>query len=120
MRKKICLIIVAIIMVIALASALFFGKRYIDNKKEIQSLFGNDKYLIEVVDNERKNFYIINYPEDDNFEVLKEYMKDLGYSYKPDERLGTLHLFEGKDGIYVECDVTYFNSYIECCLHFCD
>lgn len=121
MRKKFCLIItVIIIVVITITTILCFSKRYIGLQKEFQTIFGEDQYLIEIVDSEHTNFYIINDPKNNNFEILKEYMKNLGYYYNSDEQLGTLHYFDNKDGSVVKCDVTYFNNYIECCLHFHD
>lgn len=105
------------IIILILFLLLFFNYRN-SYKQDMISLFGENKYLVESIQENHVKLYSLNNKNEDGFASLSVYMKKRGYSYCPDKRLGTLHCFRNKNGDHAECEANYFNNYIEWDIYF--
>ena len=114
--KKI--ILVACVIVCLCLAIIFLQHRKIGFlKNDLNELFGENKYVIENVDDKHITFYAIN----DNyqgFDILINFMKDSGYKHVPNLQLGALHFFENSNGEKVSCEVTNRRTIVICDLYF--
>jgi len=96
-----------------LCGYFFQYRKLVFIKNDINELFGENKYVVETVDNKHITFYAIN----DNyqgFDIFLDYMNGLGYEHIPDSQLGALHFFQKTNGEKVSCDVTNCRNIIIC------
>lgn len=111
-RLAFVLTLILIINTAILSFVLYRNNQY---KTDYSSLFGSDKYLIEEDGNGNIKFYVLapknSEEEYELSDVLKDYMKERGFEYLPDELMGSAYYFADSNGKKVVCMAENFRNY---------
>lgn len=116
MKKKLVIPLIVII-VICISITSFTVYRNQQYKNDFCDLFGDDKYIIENVDNGDIILYTLSEKNSNDtyveFDVLESFINTLGYYHLPDRQLGCLYFFIDSNGNEIECEATHFRNYTE-------
>lgn len=113
MKNKIIVSSLIICLIICLVVIFFQCRKLVFIKKDINELFGKNKYVVENVDDKHFTFYAIN-DDYQGFDILLDYMNGLGYENNPDLQLGALYIFQKSNGEKASCEVTNCRNIIIC------
>ena len=107
-----------IVCIIICLSIIFFQHRKINfYESDLKDLLGENKYIIETVDNNHTTFYAINH-DYEGYDIFLDYMESLGYKEDKDAQLGRLHCFLNSDGKKISTEVTNYRNIIICEIYF--
>ena len=125
MKKNSVLLIITIISItvsVVLGCAFIYKTIRHNQQKDIVKMFGEDKYVVEIVDDTQTVIYTLGAVLADgdynSFEIAEQYLNKLGYKHQPDERLGSSYSFVNEKGENITCVVENHRSFSKWTIYF--